>query len=478
LVSNKYNRINDERKNTKKNNIENDSDDSQPDLKLLASSFCLFHERYKKHFVTKTRSVVEQAKQYLSGLVQSIRKNVERMTEVVPNSEYQSLQHFISHSPWGHRPVMDQIAQDSDRLLGGSDDSALIIDETSLIKKGKKSVGVARQWCGRLGKVDNCQVGVFSSLVKGASVSLIDGRLYLPKEWTDDPERCRYAGVPDDVNFKSKSELAIESIRHARSQEIRFSWVGVDGGYGKEPDFLDALDDDGEKFVADVHKSQIIYLEDPIPYVPLRQTPKGRAPSRHITDVEKTTVASWTANQPEDAWWRTTTRESTKGELEVDILTHRVWVWNRSEQEARQWHLVVRREVNAQRTTKYSLSNFPADTTNERLAYMQGQRFFVERSFQDAKTSAGMNQYQIRGWQAWHHHMALVMMTTLFMLEIRLEQKEPYPLLSCPDIIKLFALFLPKRDADPDEVFRQMDVRHKQRQASIDSAYARQCLSG
>lgn len=403
-----------------------------------------------------------------------MRKNVERMTEVVSDSDYQSLQHFISHSPWDHRPVMDQVAQDCDRLLGGSPDTGLIIDETSIPKKGNKSVGVARQWCGRLGKVDNCQVGVFASLVRGSSAALIDGRLYLPKEWTDDRKRCRKAGVPADADFKTKSQLAHEIVHHARSQGIRFAWVGVDGGYGKEPAFLSTLDDEGEQFVADVHKDQSIYLEDPAPYVPQRRTSAGRTPSRHVTDVPKITVEAWAASQPEEAWRRIATRDSSKGKLMVDILTRRVWVWNRDERTARQWHLVVRREVSARDTIKYSLSNAPEETTVERLAYMQGQRYFVERSFQDAKESAGMDQYQIRGWQAWHHHMALVMMSMLFMLETRLEQKEQHPLLSCPDITTLLAHFLPRRDVTPEEVLRQMEVRHRQRQASIDSAYARQ----
>lgn len=124
--------------------------------------------------------------------------------------------------------------------------------------------------------------------------------------------------------------------------------------------------------------------------------------------------------------------------------------------------------------SKYSLSNAPEEIPVERLAYMQGQRYFVERSFQDAKGSAGMDQYQIRGWQAWHHHMALVMMSMLFMLETRLDQKEQHSLLSCPDIATLLAHFLPRKDVAPEEVLRQMEVRHRQRQASIQSAYARQ----
>jgi len=396
------------------------------------------------------------------------------MTEVVPDTEYQALQHFVSHSPWDHRPVMDQVALDADRLLGGSPDTGLIIDETGIPKKGEMSVGTARQWCGRLGKVDNCQVGVFASLACGSSATLIDGRLYLPKEWTDDRERCRRAGVPDDVLFKTKSQIALDIVRHANSLGLRYAWVGVDGGYGKEPQFLLALDDEGEQFVADVHKDQPIYLEDPAPCIPPRCTSRGRVPSRYKTEVPKNTVAAWAASQPEEAWQRITIRDSTKGRLEIDLLTQRVWVWLDKEKTVRQWYLVVRREVYARDTIKYSLSNAPAATPLERLAFMQGQRYFVERSFQDAKGSVGMDHYQIRGWRAWHHHMALVMMSMLFMLETRLEQKEPYPLLSCPDIATLLAHFLPRRDVTEEEVLRQMEVRHRQRQASIDSAYARQ----
>jgi SRSO17 transposase len=440
----------------------------------LAASFVSFHERYSHFFLTRTRSVATQALHYLTGLAQAVRKNVERMTEVVVDSEYQSLQHFVSHSPWDDRPVMDQVALDADYLLGGGSDVGLIIDETGMPKKGKKSVAVARQWCGNLGKVDNCQVGVFSSLVRGSSATLIDCRLYIPREWVDDRDRCDDAGIPDDAVFKSKSQLALDSISHLRTLGVRFSWIGIDGGYGKEPHFLSALDDMGEQFVADVHKDQLIYLEDPAPYIPERKSAKGRTPSKYTTDVSGVEVQAWSSAQPEDAWQRITTRDTTKGKLQVDILVQRVWTWNKEETTARFWSLIVRREVDSKETIKYSLSNVPEGVLAERLAFMQGQRYFVERSFQDAKGTAGMDHYQIRSWQSWHHHMALVIMSMLFMLETRIEQKENHPLLSCPDIAKLLSTFLPRRDANIEEVFRQMQFRHKQRQASIDSAYWRQ----
>ena len=230
----------------------------------------------------------------------------------------------------------------------------------------------------------------------------------------------------------------------------------------------------GEQFVADVHKDQLVYLDDPAPYIPERKSVKGRTPSKYKTDVSGVEVQAWAAAQSEDAWQRITTRDTTKGKLRVDILVQRVWVWNKEEATARYWYLIIRREVGSKDTIKYSLSNAPEGTSSERLAFMQGQRYFVERSFQDAKGTAGMDHYQIRSWQSWHHHMALVMMSMLFMLETRLEHKEDHPLLSCPDIAKQLSAFLPRRDADIEEVFRQMEYRHKQRQASIDSAYWKQ----
>ena len=171
-----------------------------------------------------------------------------------------------------------------------------------------------------------------------------------------------------------------------------------------------------------------------------------------------------------------TLRESTKGSLNVEILHQRVWLWDGEEDEGHHWHLLVRREINAPNEIKYSLSNASEDTGPLKLAQMQGQRYWVERSFQDGKSHAGLSHYQARGWKAWHHHMALVMMAMLFMLEERIKQQEDYPLLSCSDIETLLARFLPRRDVGVDEVVRQMEVRHHKRQASIDSAFNKQQL--
>lgn len=440
--------------------------------------FRCFTQRYFPHFQRGSRSVGDQAEEYLQGLFQAYRKkNMERMVEVVPQCDYQSLQHFLSHSQWDARAVLNQVAVEADRHLGGSADTGFFIDESSFAKKGEKSVGVARQWNGRLGKVDNSQVAVFACLGQGQYATLIDTRLYLPKEWVQDPQRCLKAGVPEQaIVYKSKAELAFEMVVGARRNGVRFSWVGMDGGYGKEPAFLRRLEDSGEIFVADVHKDQQIYVEDPHPCVPERQGHRGKKPTQLKAQSASQRVDEWVKAQPEEAWQLIKVRPGTKGELRVEALHGRVWLWNGSEPTARHWHVIATRELGSPETIKYILSNAPAETSLERLVWMQRQRFWIERAFEDGKSESGMADYQVRGWLAWHHHMALVMMAMLFMLEEKLLQKEGYPLLSCADIEVLLAHFLPRRDVTVAEVVGQMEARHRARQAAIDSAYRRQQL--
>ncbi|MBF0421263.1 MAG: IS701 family transposase [Magnetococcales bacterium] len=410
--------------------------------------------------------------------MQTQRKNMERMAEVVPGSGDQALQHFLTNSPWNEREVLDQVALEADRLIGGEEGSALLVDESGITKKGKHSVGVSRQWNGRLGKVDNCQVGVYATLCRGPHATLVDARLYLPDNWVQDPKRCQKAGIPEDRRtLKSKPQMALEMIRYNRRLGVRFFWVGMDGFYGNDPDLLRSLDSDGEVFMADIHKDQRIYLEDPQPSVPEAKPGRGRNKTCRVSRVSPIRVDKWMEDQSSTAWKRVGLRESTKGFLDVEVLHRCVWVWDGKEEHAHQWHLLVRREINAPGEIKYSLSNARNDISIERLAHMQGQRYWVERSFQDGKSHVGLDHYQARSWRSWHHHMALVMMAMLFMLEERLLHKRTYPLLSCSDIETLLARFLPRRDIDLDEVVRQMENRHKKRQHSIDHAYHKQGIA-
>lgn len=396
------------------------------------------------------------------------------MAEAVPDCDDQSLQHFLTNSPWDDQLVVEQVSQDANNLVGGGKNSCLILDESGLPKKGSKSVGVARHWCGQLGKTDNCQVGVYSLLSHDQQAVPIGYRLFLPRAWVAAPQRCRQAGIPDEsIEFNRKQDLALQLVLEARVNGAQFQWVGADSFYGKDSAFLRTLDLMHETFLVDVHKSQHIYLEDPAPAVPPATSNKGRKPTRLKAQCASIRVDQWVNQQPPSKWKRTRVRNTTKGKLQVGILHHRVWLWDGKESEAKCWHLVVRREIGS-KDMKFSLSNAPASTSYKRLAYMQAQRYWIERNFQDAKNQCGMGQYQARKWRSWHHHMATVMMAMLFMVEQRMRYKDAYPLLSCFDIVCILKFLLPQRAVTVEEVIRQLQVRHKRRQASIDYAYQKQ----
>jgi SRSO17 transposase len=404
----------------------------------------------------------------LSGLLQATRRNVERMAEIVPDTDAQALHHFLADSPWDARAVMDQVARGVDSLLGGDQDSCLLLDETCFAKKGKKSVGVARQWMGRQGKTDNCQVAVFAALARGKAVSLIDAELYLPKEWVKDPKRCSTAGVPSERQvLKTKPALALELVQRARRNGVRFSWIAADGGYGKDRALLRSLDDAGELFVIDVHCNQRVFLEEP-------SCPGEKTAQEPTCSIVAVSVEEWVSQQPAEAWREVWVRHSSQGELHVEALRCSVWLLESKDAQARHWQLLVTREKAKPETVKYSLSNVPDSTSLSRLAYMQRQRYWVERAFQEAKSEAGLDEYQARSWRAWHHHVALVMMALLFLLRERQYQRNELPLLSAGDIKVLLAHLLPRQDRDPEEIIRQIHRRHRLRQAAIDSAYQRQ----
>ena len=437
-----------------------------------------FCGRFAGHFRQGTRTVETTAQQYVRGLIQADTKNMERMEEVVPEADHQALQHMVSESAWSERAVLDQVAQEAHRLLGGHEDSALLIDDSGVPKKGRQSVGVSRQWCGQLGKVENCQVGVFAALSRGSEATLIDERLFLPEAWTADEARCQAAGIPKaQRGFQRKTDLALAMVTHARQQGIGFAWVGFDGFYGSDPAFLRALEAQGEIFVADIHKDQRIYLADPQPIVPPAKTSHGHPPTVLHAQTPALRVDHWIQQKPATAGQPVTLRDGTQGPLRVEILHPRVWVWDGQETRARHWHLIVRREVETPTEIKYSLSNAPADTRMSRLAFMQGQRYWVERALQQGKQDVGLGDYHVRGWRGWHHHMTLVMMAMLFLLEERLLHQQTRPLLSGRDIRALLNQFLPRRDTTLEEVLRQMQVRHRKRQATIDSAYRKQQLN-
>ena len=441
----------------------------------VAYAFGATLDRYGGLFRTRGRDNATVACRYLRGLAQADDRTFESMAAVVEHGCAQQFQHFISNSPWDHEPVVAQVAADADRLLGGQPTSCLIIDESSFPKQGDRSVGVARQWSGRLGKVDNCQVAVFGVLTDGRRHTPVDMRLYLPKSWIDDPDRCELAGIPEAAReLTTKTEHALDIVRQARARGMRFAWVGVDAGYGKDPAFLRALDDAKEIFVADVPRDQRVWTKDPGLHVPEPTSGRGRPPTKQLAARASVTVEDLVRRFRRRDWTRHTLRDSTRGELRVDIAHRRIWVWNGEEPRARRWHLIVRREIGSPKTIKYSLSNAPMDTPLLRLARMQGQRYWVERTFEDAKGECGLADYQALGWRAWHHHVAMVMVAMLFIAEQRVARTPTLELLSPRDIVEMLKETLPRKPEGKEALVARINERHQRRWEAIESRYRSQ----
>lgn len=402
----------------------------------------------------------------MRGLFQSERANMLRMSEI-NEVDHQSMQYMLTDSCADWKGFGDQIAKETDALLGGSD-SVLLFDESGFNKKGKSSAGVSRQWNGRLGKVDNCQVGVFATLCRGEMASLIDTRLYLPEVWANDPERCTKAAIPKEAQrYQSKSTLALTLLEIAIQRGIRFGYVGIDGGYGKEPAFLRAVADLGCCFVADVHCDQTIYLQNPDPAIPDWKG-RGKHPIHRKAQHEAFRVDQWAAKQAPDAWQKLTLREGEKGLLVAEYLHSLVWVWDGEESNARCWHLMVRREVGATVISHYCLSNAPLEVPLHELARVQAQRFFIEHSFREAKSECGMADYHVRRWDAWHHHMALVMLGSLFLVKQKIVGRQQWPMLSFNDLVTALAHLLPRRQLTAEELADIINQRHRLRKKAKD----------
>lgn len=434
-----------------------------------------FCEKYERHFIGQGRNSVGHARDYLTGLLGTQRrKNIETIENDVAESDYQGMEQFISSSPWCHRKLMDDVARDADELLGDECETGFMVDESSFLKKGKNSVGVQRQWSGRAGKIENCQVGVFASLARGDEFALVDFRLYLPESWAEDEQRCKKAKIPQQHRvYQPKWVQALDMVKHARTNGVRFGWVGADSLYGNNQQFLNALEDGGEKFMADIHRTLKVWLEQPDLEQP---NPTRRRIGRPVkrSNLKATfdpsaaqTVERVVREHFEDEAREVTFRQGAKGGLTSRFWSRTVWVWDEKKATPpRMRTLLVREDESGE--MKYSLSNLPAGTELRRLAYIQNQRYWIENAFHEAKSQLGMAQYQVRVWQGWHHHMALVCMATVFMAREKRKNRVEFPLLSYRDIVELLDYYLPRRGREENEVHEQIKKRHVARQRDID----------
>lgn len=400
------------------------------------------------------------------------------MTDGYPKEDYYKIQHFISESPWSAQEAISAAAKDVNTLFNGRKNIALVIDESGEEKKGNESVGVSHQYCGNLGKTCNSQSAVYGALVTGDLVSIIDTRLYLPKSWTDDGKRCDKAGIPIEFQvFKTKTELALEIIKAQRASGIRFDWINADGLYGNDLVLLNELEKLNELYVIDIHSNKRVYLEPFVIEVKEKKTAsRGRASTRLLPNKESITANKHIASLSQKDWKKVNLRNGTKGVLSVETYVKRVYLWDEVENTCNSKMLIVSRKKDSkgQWEYKYAFSNTKdGQFTIEDLAYMQCHRFWIEHSFREAKQEVGMTDYQVRGWLAWHHHMALVMMAMAFTLSEKITQKEEMPLLSASDVRLILIDRFAQTSKAKLSIEEQIKFRHQKRKYDIINRYKR-----
>ena len=398
------------------------------------------------------------------------------MDERTRGSNYQRLHHFISDSPWPHKPVLQAVGRDISELLGQRGEPVgLIIDESGHRKSGDKSVGVSRQYLGSIGKTDNGQVGVFAALSQGDDVAMVNTRLYLPKEWTDDKKRCAKAGIPlPEQEFKTKPRLALEIIEEAKGV-IDYDWVGGDAAYGESTELRLGIAALGRTFVLDIRGNQALYLNPPKPYIPDGPAGRGGIKNTYKSDQQDIKVRDLLKTLPDSQWETYTYRQGTKGGKTRQVVCLNVFIWNKRRAKndvIEELRLIISREVDGSEI-KFSITNDVAGAGHPPLShcsllYRQMQRYWVERAIQDCKDTLGMTDYQVRTWRAWHHHITLTIMALHYMLEQKILHEEHIPLLSCPDIKFFLAMNLPRKATSEQQVWELILKRHELRQKDLD----------
>jgi SRSO17 transposase len=345
---------------------------------------------------------------YLNGLMSDVeRKNVESIAYRHDQARGK-LQHFIGCAEWDHRPLMTELARQVGQELG-EDDGVIVFDPSAFPKKGQKSAGVARQWCGRLGKVDNCQVAVYMAYVSRIDRALVNARLYLPKEWATDRARRKAAGVPKDVRFQTRHAQALEMLQE-HGNLLPHAWIAGDDEMGRSACFRRDLNNLEERYLLAVPSDMLIRdLDAPAP----EYQGRGAVPKRPFERVDR-----WRDALSDEAWTRINVRDGDKGPLEVEVAMCRVRTKIKQRVMKYDETLIVIRSLNDEGATKYDFyfSNAPRETTAKEFARVALAAHRVEEAIKRGKSEAGLSHYEVRNWRGWHHHQVLSLIATWFLV--------------------------------------------------------------
>jgi len=362
---------------------------------------------------------------YLQGqLLHLERKSIEPMALALQGGNVQAMQQFISQGAWDADLLLEHHQLLVAQTLGDSASGVLILDGCDFPKQGKHSVGVARQWCGPLGKVANCQASVVACYASHRGYTLIDRRLFLPEAWFDENHRQlrTECAVPDDLPFQTHTELAWGIVQSLQARQVvRFDWLLCDEGFGKDPVFLDRLDAAKLLYLAEVPHSTRVWLTRPATMVPPPTGRKGRPPRKERLAPDAAPplrVDAIAAQVAPEEWQLYQIKEGAKGPMVAEFAFVRCVLVREGMPGAASW-LVLRRSLDERGELKTYLSNAPATTPVRTLVVKSGMRWCVEAGIEESKGECGLDHYEVRGWVGWHHHTAMTLLAHHFLVRQR-----------------------------------------------------------
>lgn len=418
------------------------------DVRAAAEQLVSFHEHFAPLFGKEQAQI--HAYDYIKGLmVCPERKSVEPIALHVGHGDVSGLQKFLGAGPWSHEDVMAEAqALFADELAPSAVGSPVgvvgVIDESAFTKKGAHSAGVARQHNGRLGKEDNCQVGVFLVGVTPAGSAMLEHRLFLPESWcaatVEAKARRDQAHIPDDLEFRTKPQIAAELVRNVVVLgQVQLDWIVADEEYGRAGHFLDELESLEQRYVLEVPVTTAVWTADPAECIPA-YSGRGRKPTLPARDAVRT-VGALAAELPGCAWQALRVREGALGPLVFEFAAVRVWGMRHRKPGPPAW-LLIRRSLEKEPELKYYISNADVETPLTTLALVACTRCQVEEFLEDGKSYLGMAQYETRSWVGWHHHMTLVALAHRFVILVRRRLRRDVPELTLDRTVRLLEAVL------------------------------------
>ena len=398
------------------------------DVKDFMNELRGFHEQFADCFHRSESR--EHFFNYMAGQFSALeRKSIEPIALAIEDGNVRAMQRFVSVAEWDDHKIITKYRSLVSNDLG-SPDAAIIFDESGFLKKGQDSIGVARQYCGSVGKVDNCQVGVFAAYVSESGYALIDKRLFIPEQWFTDEYKLRRekCNLPNDIVFRTKPQLATEMLQGIHEgKTLPFKYVLGDSIYGESPEFRQSVEAlRGVIYFVSVSKATQCWLKRPMT-ITKQYRWGGKLRTKTVladTDSKPMRVDELAKNINDYFWYRRQVSEGTKGPIVYEFTRRQVILSNDGLPEETVW-LLIRRTIGDNPEYSFFICNASSSIRLKTLVWLSGLRWSIEQCFEETKTELGMDHYEVRKFKGWHHHILTCMLAHFFLwhLKIRLGKK-------------------------------------------------------